>query len=590
MQNAETVLSVLRERGKRGLPCDELYRQLFNPQLYLMAHGRLYSNQGAMTPGVDGNTADGMSMRLIEGVIDAMRHERFRFAPVKRIRIPKKQGGSRPLGLPSWTDKLVGEVMRLLLEAYYEPQFSARSHGFRPGRGCHTALSEVSETWTGVTWFIEADLTDCFGSLDHEMMLAILGEKIHDNRFLRLVRNMLQAGYLDDWVWGATYSGVPQGGVISPLLSNIYLHKLDTYVEKILIPEWTRGDRRRNNPDYLNLQRRAWRAGKRGDTDTVNTLRAQAHRIPSVDPDDPDFRRLRYIRYADDFLLGFTGPKREAEQIKASLGGFLGDDLALELNQDKTLVTHARTSSALFLGYQISTWHSPVRNPSRKARRASGGIRLGVPREVITNACKPYRRRGKPAHDSGLMRNDDYAIVAAYGSRYRGLVQYYQLAVDVYRFHQLEWNMQTSMLRTLAGKHKTSLKKMWRRYRATVMTPHGPRVCIQVTVPREGKQPLVARFGGIALKRQKRQPIDDHVTGPGRPRRKEITMRLRRGRCELCQKRRSVEIHQVAKLAELTRTGNPQPDWARQMATRRRKTLVVCPPCHQHIHHPAGNT
>ena len=231
MQNAETVLGVLRERGRRGLPCNELYRQLFNPQLYLLAYGRIYSNQGAMTPGVDGETADGMSLGKIGRIIDAMRHERYRFQPVRRVYIPKKNGKTRPLGLPSWSDKLVGEVVRLLLEAYYEPQFSDRSHGFRPGRGCHTALREVADTWTGTTWFIEGDIADCFGSLDHQVMLEILGEKIHDNRFLRLVRNMLQAGYLEDWVWNATLSGAPQGGVVSPVLSNIYLDRLDKFVE-----------------------------------------------------------------------------------------------------------------------------------------------------------------------------------------------------------------------------------------------------------------------------------------------------------------------------------------------------------------------
>ena len=190
MQSAETVLGVLRERGRRGLPLEELYRQMFNPQLYLLAYGRIYSNHGAMTPGASGETADGMSARKIGRIIDAMRRERFRFGPARRIYIPKKNGKTRPLGLPSWTDKLVGEVMRLLLEAYYEPQFSDRSHGFRPGRGCHTALAEVATTWTGTTWFIEGDISDCFGSLDHDVMVRILSEKIRDNRFLRLVRNM----------------------------------------------------------------------------------------------------------------------------------------------------------------------------------------------------------------------------------------------------------------------------------------------------------------------------------------------------------------------------------------------------------------
>jgi retron-type reverse transcriptase len=204
MRNAETVLGVLRERGRRHWPLERVYRLLFNPELYLLAYGRIYSNQGAMTPGVTGETADGMSMEKIERIIDALRHERYRFSPVRRVFIPKKNGKLRPLGMPVWSDKLVGEVVRLLLEAYYEPQFSDRSYGFRPGRGCHTALRDVAETWTGTTWFIESDISDCFGSLDHDIMVGILAEKIHDNRFLRLVRNMLQAGYLEDWIWGAT--------------------------------------------------------------------------------------------------------------------------------------------------------------------------------------------------------------------------------------------------------------------------------------------------------------------------------------------------------------------------------------------------
>jgi group II intron reverse transcriptase/maturase len=241
MQSAETVLDVLRERGRRGLPCEQLYRQLFNPHLYLMAYGRLYSNHGAMTPGADGETADGMSLAKIGRVIDALRHERYRFQPAKRVYNPKKSGKLRPLGLPSWSDKLVGEVIRLLLEAYYEPRFSGRSHGFRPGRGCHTALSEVAHNWTGTTWFIEGDISDCFGSLDHSVMLSILTENIHDNRFLRLIKQMLQAGYLEDWEWNATLSGCPQGGVVSPVLSNIYLDRLDKFAETVLIPEYTRG-------------------------------------------------------------------------------------------------------------------------------------------------------------------------------------------------------------------------------------------------------------------------------------------------------------------------------------------------------------
>src|SRR5712691_13566 len=300
MQNAETVLGVLRDRGGRGLPCDELYRQLYNPQMYEIAYGRIYSNKGAMTAGVDGETADGMSLDKIGRIIDAVRHERYRFKPARRVHIPKKDTAkTRPLGLPSWSDKLVGEVVRILLEAYYEPRFSGRSHGFRPGRGCHTALTEVANTWKGTTWFIEGDLSDCFGSLDHQVMISILAEHIHDNRFLRLIKGMLRAGYLEDWVWNATLSGAPQGGVVSPVLSNIYLDRLDKFVETVLIPEYTRGAGRAPSPAYREVKNAARRAWSRGDRAAVRELRQQLLSLPSGDPRDPGFRRLRYARYAD---------------------------------------------------------------------------------------------------------------------------------------------------------------------------------------------------------------------------------------------------------------------------------------------------
>jgi group II intron reverse transcriptase/maturase len=235
MQDAAVVLSVLRERGRKGLPFEQLYRQMFNKELYLLAYGNIYSNQGAMTPGASAETADGMSEDKIHEITEMMRHERYRFAPARRIWIPKKNGKLRPLGLPSWSDKLVGEVVRLLLEAIYEPSFSDRSHGFRKGRGCHTALRDIRDTWTGSVWFIEGDISDCFGSLSHEILLRILAEKIRDQRFLRLIHNMLKAGYLEDWEYHDTLSGCPQGGVVSPILSNILLHKLDEFVEQELI-------------------------------------------------------------------------------------------------------------------------------------------------------------------------------------------------------------------------------------------------------------------------------------------------------------------------------------------------------------------
>jgi group II intron reverse transcriptase/maturase len=519
MQNAETVLNVLRERGRRGLPCNELYRQLFNPDLYMLAYGRLYSNHGAMTPGVSGETADGMSTARIGSVIDALRHERFRFEPAKRVYIPKKNGKKRPLGLPSWTDKLVGEVIRLLLEAYYEPRFSDCSHGFRPRRGCHTALTKVAETWTGTTWFIEGDISDCFGSLDHETMLSILGEKILDNRFLRLIKQMLQAGYLEDWTWNATLSGAPQGGVVSPVLSNIYMDRLDKFAETVLIPGYTRGVHRKNNPAYFKMTRAIGRARKRGDRAAVRELRKQRRGLPSQDPRDPGYRRLRYIRYADDHLLGFTGPRAEAEQVKARLAQFLREDLKLELNEDKTVITHGRTEAAMFLGYEITVQHSQDR-PA-----VNGGIGLRVPQAVIKAKCAPYLKRGKPERRTELINRDDLAIISSYGAEYRGLIQYYLLAGDVWRLSRLEWVAKTSMLKTMAAKHDSPVSKMARKYKATISTPHGPRTCFEASVERPGRKPRIARFGGIPLRRQKKAVIDDRSPVPV-PRRKELTSRL----------------------------------------------------------------
>src|SRR5271155_4125992 len=469
MQKAEVVLGVLRERGRRGLPCAQLYRQMFNKDLYLLAYGNIYSNQGAMTPGASEETADDMSEKKIDQITEAMRHERYRFAPARRTYIPKKNGKLRPLGLPSWSDKLVGEVVRLLLEAYYEPGFSDLSHGFRKGRGCHTALRKIHDTWTGTTWFIEGDISDCFGSLSHEILLGILAGRIHDQRFLRLIRNMLKAGYLEDWEYRETLSGVPQGGTVSPILSNIYLHKLDEFIEQELIPQYTRGASRKDNPEYKRVQRQLAAARRRGDRAAARGPGKQLRRLPSKDPMAPSYRRLRYLRYADDHLLGFTGPKAEAEQIKARLTVFLRETLGLEFNQQKTLITHARSQPARFLGYHVRIQHCDTKLTSGR-RSVNGKIALRVPPDVIKAQCARYRQRGKPWHRSRLQNLDDYDIVRKYGAEYRGVVNYYLLAQDVYRLNTLHWNAMTSMLKTLAAKHHNTVSKTAAKYKAKIET------------------------------------------------------------------------------------------------------------------------
>src|SRR5713101_8341443 len=587
MQESAVVLGVLRERGRKGLPLTQLYRQMFNKELYLLAYGNIYSNQGAMTPGASEETADDMSEEKIDQITEAMRCERYRFAPARRTYIPKKNGKLRPLGLPSWSDKLVGEVVRLLLEAYYEPGFSDLSHGFRKGRGCHTALRKIHDTWTGTVWFIEGDISDCFGSLDHEILLRILTEKIQDQRFLRLIRNMLKAGYLEDWEYHDTLSGVPQGGVVSPILSNIYLDKLDKFVEQELIPQYTRGERRARNPEYHRRRSRMAYARRQGNRVGARNLAKQLRTLPYGDPMDPGFRRLRYSRYADDHILGFIGPKAEAEEIKAKLAAFLRETLRLELSQAKTLISHARTQPARFLGYDISVQHCDTKLTGG-CRAANGKIALRVPPDVVRAQCARYRQHGKPWHRSRLQNLPDYDIVRIYGAEYRGVVNYYLLAQDVWRLHRLCWYALTSMLKTLAAKHKSTVAKMAARFTGKVITDDGPRTCFEARRKREGKKDLVARFGGIILRQDRRAVITDPAPVPVPAPRKELICRLRKRECELCGHGATVAVHQVAGLRHLGKRGPGQPAWAALMAKMRRKTLIVCAGCHDYIHANPG--
>jgi Type II intron maturase/Reverse transcriptase (RNA-dependent DNA polymerase) len=415
-------------------------------------------------------------------------------------------------------------------------------------------------------------------------MLDTLGEKIHDNRLLRLIGQMLQAGYLEDWVWNATLSGAPQGGVVSPILSNIYLDRLDQFVETVLLPAYTRGKGRSTNPAYNRVSCNLSRARKRGDHVEARALRKQQHSLPSLDPVDPRYRRLRYVRYADDVLFGFAGPKAEAEEIKQRLSQFLRDELKLELSEDKTLLTHARTRAARFLGYEITVAHAD-RKQTAGRRSVNGVIQLHVPTDVIKAKCARYMRGGIPEHRPGLKNEDDFSIISRYGAEYRGIVQYYMLAADVHRLDRLQWVMLTSLLKTLACKYSSSVSKMARKYGATIETPNGPRRCMQITVERgEGRKPLVARFGGIPLSRRKNAVLIDREPVGAASRGTELIRRLLAGRCELCGTANKVQVHQVRNLAELRQTGQPQPEWMQHMTKRRRKTLVVCGTCHASIH------
>ncbi|MDA7979470.1 MAG: reverse transcriptase domain-containing protein [Pirellulales bacterium] len=583
MRNAETYLGIIRSRGQRGLPVDDLYRQLRNPEWFLQAYGKIYRNKGSMTPGTTDETVDAMSLKKIRAIIDRLSREAYRWTPVRRTYIPKKNGKLRPLGMPTWSDKLLQEVIRTLLEAYYEPQFSEHSHGFRPRRGCHTALREIYFTWKSTVWFIEGDIRGCFDNLDHTVLTSILREQIHDNRFLRLIENLLKAGYLEDWKYHGTFSGSPQGGIVSPILSNIYLDRLDRFVEQTLSPQWTRGKERKPNPEYRTLYDRARYLRRTGRGNEAHHLFKRVQQLPSRLLDDPDYRRLKYVRYADDFLLGFVGTRNEAEEIKSHLSTFLREQLRLELSEEKTLITHGRSEKARFLGYELCVTQDD-RKHSNGRRSVNGIVSPRVPKDVIKAKCEPYMKGGKPKHRPELLEQSVFDIVAQYQSVYRGIVNFYIMAHNTRDLSRLKVVMQRSLTRTLAYKLRISQPKVYQRYATTIETERGPRRVLEVRIERSGKKPLIARWGAISLARRLDTTLYDREPVP-KINMSELVWRLLADECELCGSQDNVQVHHIRALKDLQKPGRPQkPLWVQVMAARRRKTLVVCHACHRAIH------
>jgi len=582
MQDADTYLELIRERGRKGLPlARDVYKHLLDPKLYLKAYGKIYRNQGAMTPGTTEETVDGMSLDKIAGIIDLLKSERYRWNPARRTYIPKKDGKKRPLGMPTWSDKLLQEVIRQLLEAYYEPQFSDHAHGFRPNRGCHTALREIQQTWQGTVWFIEVDISKCFDSLDHQVMTETLREKIGDGRLIHLLEELLKAGYLEAWRFNETLSGCPQGGIISPILSNIYLDRLDKYVEGTLIPEYTRGKGRRRNRAYANLIQQARRSR---DPEEAKRLRQKAQRLPSLDTADPDFRRLRYIRYADDFLLEFSGPKEEAEEIKQKIGAFLQEQLKLDLSRTKTLVTHARDEQARFLGYAIGAMQNDTKHDHNGRRSINGRMWLSVPQDVLEGKCQRYMQNEKVKHRAEMLNESEFSIMSAYQAEYRGIVEYYRLAHNISVLSKLKWIMDRSLVMTLAHKLGSTTSKVRKRYATRLEVNGKPYQGLQITIERKDKKPLVAQWGGIPLVRDKQAILVDNppMTWGGHT---ELEKRLLAETCEQCGSKEQVEVHHIRAMKDLNKyTGREKPEWVVKMALRRRKTLVLCRKCHRDLH------
>jgi group II intron reverse transcriptase/maturase len=590
VQQPTILLAILSKMAQKPeVQFDKLYQKLYNIKLWLLAYQQIAPKPGNMTAGVDGETIDKAGLRLITEMIADLKASRYTPRPARRVYIPKANGRLRPLGIPCFRDKLLETVLKLILEAIYEPTFSDHSHGFRPERSCHTALEQVKREMTGTRWWIEADIKGFFDHVNHSTLLRILSKRITDKRFLHLIEQLLKAGYVEDWRYHRTYSGVPQGGNLSPLLANVYLNELDQTIREKMVT-FNKGRARKTNQAYKRASSEVARAKKKarqtGEWTAYKALRKKMLSLPSGDHQDPDYRRLFYSRYADDFLLAVIGTKEEAVELKAWLEGYLRDELQLELSMEKTLITHAK-EKVRFLGYDIIRWKGEriVRIHTKRGpitrRTGAYQLRLLMPEDKIIAFAKDYgdisNWHGK--HRNQLLNLSELEILLIYNAEVRGFLGYYSLADNLTKeAHKVLWLTTGSFFRTVAGKRQTSVKEVAKSLK------RGPGRYV-MTIQPEGKP--VKEYELLSSTRQLKKGVIDYQQPDLKPNvlkyksRTELGQRLRAQRCEWCGTRKGMmEVHHVRKLGNLT----GKAAWERQMIQRRRKTMVLCEQCHDELH------
>ena len=597
MRSPERVLNSLNEHSKdSSYKFERLYRLLFNEELFYVAYQKIASNGGSTTKGSDGRSIDEMSLARIETLIASLKDESYQPHPSRRVHIPKKNGKTRPLGIPAFEDKLVQEVVRMILEAIYEGHFETTSHGFRPKRSCHTALLHIQKTFSGAKWFIEGDIKGFFDNIDHDVLVGILRERISDDRFIRLIRKFLKAGYVEDWTFHNTYSGTPQGGIVSPILANIYLDKLDKYVKEY-IQHFDKGTKRRPGKESNNLaneRKRTVRKLKKVKDGTekaalvarLKAIEQERAAFPNGDEMDESYRRLKYIRYADDFILGVIGSKEEAQRIKEDIKSFLSASLALELSEEKTLITHTG-KSAKFLGYEITvTRDNHQRRDVRGCLRRTYGkrVRLNVSMATLRDKLLEYGameiklRNGKevwkPKCRSGLIFNDDLEILDRYNRETVGFCNYYLIANNCVVLHNFRYIMEYSMYKTFAGKYRSTVRKINKKYRYNKL----------FTVKYEQKGAIKSRtFYKTSFKRRTTAfngSCDIEPYSIADVSRTNLTDRLKAEKCELCGATGKLIMHHVRNLKDL----KGKESWKRLMSARKRKTIALCPSCHRLRH------
>lgn len=587
-------LEQLRELNKRKEWVNvDLYRLMYKEDLYIIAYERIKSKPGNMTPGTDGNTLDGWSIEDIRNIITEMRSEQFQFKPVRTKYIPKANGKMRKLGIPSVRDKVVQEVIRTILETIYDSPhtsyFRDTSHGFRVGRSCHTALKEIRGKWAATNWFIEGDIRACFDEIEHKILVDILRKKIKDERFLNLIWKLLRAGYWDlQKERKDSLAGTPQGGIVSPILMNIYLHELDEKVEEIRLQLET-GKRKRRNPLYRKLSARKLALAKRGEADSkaFRELVKQIRAIPSVDVRDPNFIRVKYVRYCDDWLIGICGPREVAQQVKEEIRAFLKEYLGLTLNEEKTHITHAKSEQVHFLGVLISVGRGGMQkvvktnNGSGKPikRRSTGfEVIMKIPlRHVIQRLHKRgfCDAQGNPTTKCGWMNLDADQIVNLYNGMNRGLQNYYRFVDNLNGLSYIQYILKFSLARTLAAKYRISVKQVFKRF--------GNPITILIK-GRDGKGDRRIIFYQNKDWEHKRNAFstkDAHIDLVQMSLRMRTRSKLGKPCC-VCGSIEQVEMHHVRHIRKMRQ--KKAKGFKAIMRALNRKQVPVCQSCHQKIH------
>jgi group II intron reverse transcriptase/maturase len=589
VQDPNILLAILSKMAQKpNVKFDRLYQKLYNVELWLMAYEQIAPKPGNMTPGADGSTVDGMSKRLIRDTISELKASTYKPQPARRTYVKKANGKLRPIGIAGFKDKLLQTVIKLILEAIYEPTFSDASHGFRPHRSCHTALAEVKKM-TGVRWWVEGDIVGFFDNLSHDTLLKLLSKRITDQRFLHLIQQFLRAGYIEDWRYNQTYSGTPQGGNLSPILSNVYLNELDQHVAN-KIREFNKGKHREWRREYWRVCERRQRAKKKarqtGDWTSYKALTQQMLETQATEPIDMGFRRMYYCRYADDFLVGIVGNKEDAKATKEWLSTWLREELHLELSEEKTAITHA-TKRVRFLGYDILRGSDKRRVRVRRKqgqgvqRTCKQKLQLLLPRDKCETFAKEYGQRQKwqGRERIHLIHLSELEILMIYNAEVRGFLGYYMLADNLNAVaSSLLWLTTTSFLKTLAAKRRSTLRKVARSLK------RGPNRYVISLDKKDGsvkEYALVVSTRQLESKRVTDGEVDAKPQVGMYRSRTELGQRLRAQQCEWCgTKVGPIEVHHVRRLKDL----EGKKAWERQMIARRRKTMVLCKACHTDLH------